>query len=157
MDLQKIKLVAFDFDGVFTNNLVYLLEDGREAVACNRSDGWGIKLAKEAGIKIVIISSEVNPVVSMRAKKLGIECHQACHDKVAVLESIMKTCGHSYDQVAFVGNDVNDLPCLKKVGLPVVVQDAYPEVKQVAKIVLSRCGGNGAIREFLDLLRASKK
>ncbi len=149
--IAKIRLIAFDFDGVFTDNMVYILEDGTEAVRCFRSDGLGLKKLKQLGIETVIISTEANPVVSARARKLKIRCVQDCRDKRAALESIAKESGISLSEVAFVGNDINDLPCLTCVGLPIVVQDAYPEVIAHSLYRTSRPGGYGAVREICDL------
>ncbi len=123
--IRKIRLVAFDFDGVFTDNMVYVLQDGSEAVRCNRSDGIGLQKLKKLGIAAVIISTESNPVVSARAQKLKIRCFQNCEDKRKTLENVVQESGISLDEVAFVGNDINDQPCLNHVGLPIVVNDAH--------------------------------
>ena len=149
--LSKIRLVAFDFDGVFTDNMVYVLEDGTEAVRCFRSDGLGLQKLKKLGIETVIISTEANPVVSARARKLKIRCVQDCRDKRAALESIAKESGISLGEVAFVGNDINDLPCLDCVALPIVVQDAHPDVVSTARYQTKNPGGHGAVREVCDL------
>ena len=149
--LAKIRLVAFDFDGVFTDNMVYVLEDGTEAVRCFRSDGLGLQKLKKLGIETVIISTEANPVVSARARKLKIRCVQDCRDKRAALESIAKESGISLGEVAFVGNDINDLPCLDCVALPIVVQDAHPDVVSTARYQTKNPGGHGAVREVCDL------
>jgi YrbI family 3-deoxy-D-manno-octulosonate 8-phosphate phosphatase len=149
--LAKIRLVAFDFDGVFTDNMVYVLEDGTEAVRCYRSDGLGLQKLKKLGIETVIISTEANPVVSARARKLKIRCVQDCRDKRAALESIAKESGISLAEVAFVGNDINDLPCLECVALPIVVQDAHPDVVSTARYQTKNPGGHGAVREVCDL------
>ena len=110
--IKNIRFVAFDFDGVFTDNMVYVLEDGREAVRCNRSDGIGLQKLKKLKIETAIISTEPNPVVSARARKLNLKCFQDCHDKRAVLDEITQRLGISLAETAFMGNDVNDLPCL---------------------------------------------
>ena len=149
--IRAIRLVAFDFDGVFTNNMVYVLEDGSEAVQCFRGDGIGLRKLERAGIKTVIISTETNPVVSARSRKLGIRCVQSCEDKRAALETILQEMGLSLTQVAFVGNDINDLPCLTCVGLPIVVQDAHPDVIPHARYQTKARGGHGAVREICDL------
>jgi len=147
----RIRLVAFDFDGVFTDNMVYVLEDGSEAVRCFRSDGIGLQKLKKMGIETAIISTEANPVVSARARKLKIQCFQGCHDKRAVLDEIAEKMGVSLDEVAFVGNDVNDLPCLSCVALPIVVKDAHSDVESVARYRTKSPGGCGAVREVCDL------
>ena len=149
--LAKIRLVAFDFDGVFTDNMVYVLENGTEAVRCFRSDGLGLQKLEQLGIETVIISTEANPVVSARAHKLKIRCVQDCRDKRAALESIAKESGISLAEVAFVGNDINDLPCLTCVALPIVVQDAHQDVVPTALYQTKNPGGHGAVREVCDL------
>ena len=149
--IKKIRLVAFDFDGVFTDNMVYVLEDGSEAVRCSRSDGIGLQKLKKLKIETAIISTEPNPVVSARARKLDIECFQDCHDKRAVLDEIAERLDISLAEVAFMGNDVNDLPCLSCVALPIVVQDAHPDVISVARYRTKLPGGHGAVREVCDL------
>jgi YrbI family 3-deoxy-D-manno-octulosonate 8-phosphate phosphatase len=149
--IRKIRLVAFDFDGVFTDNMVYVLQDGSEAVRCNRSDGLGLQKLKKLGIETVIISTESNPVVSARAQKLKIRCFQNCEDKRKALENVAQEIGISLDEVAFVGNDVNDQPCLDYVGLPIVVNDAHPDVVSIARYQTRNPGGYGAVREVCDL------
>ena len=149
--IRKIRLVAFDFDGVFTDNMVYVLQDGSEAVRCNRSDGIGLQKLKKLSIETVIISTEANPVVSARARKLKIRCLQDCEDKRTTLESIVRESGISLDEVAFVGNDINDLECLTHVGLPIVVHDAHQDVIALARYQTRNPGGYGAVREICDL------
>lgn len=149
--LCQIRLVAFDFDGVFTDNLVYVLQDGTEAVRCNRSDGIGLQKLKKLGIATAIISTESNPVVSARAQKLKIRCFQNCEDKRKALESLAQEMGISLAEIAFVGNDINDRPCLACVGLPIVVQDAHPDVISLALYRTRANGGHGAVREICDL------
>jgi 3-deoxy-D-manno-octulosonate 8-phosphate phosphatase (KDO 8-P phosphatase) len=149
--VYKIRLVAFDFDGVFTDNMVFVFEDGSEAVRCFRSDGIGLKKLKKLGVETVIISTESNPVVSARARKLKIRCFQNCEDKRKTLESLAQEMGISLTEIAFVGNDINDLSCLTSVGLPIVVKDAHPEVIPLAAYRTRNCGGHGAVREICDL------
>ena len=149
--IRRIRLLAFDFDGVFTDNMVYVFENGSESVRCFRSDGIGLHKLKKLGIETVIISTEANPVVSARAGKLKIRCIQDCQDKRAVLEDIAREKNITLRQVAFVGNDINDLPCLECVALPIVVQDAYPDVVPTALFQTKRPGGHGAVREICDL------
>jgi YrbI family 3-deoxy-D-manno-octulosonate 8-phosphate phosphatase len=149
--IRKVRLVAFDFDGVFTDNMVYVLQDGSEAVCCNRSDGIGLQKLKELGIKTVIISTEANPVVSARAQKLKIRCSQNCEDKGQTLKDIAQEYGISLDEVAFVGNDINDQPCLACVGIPIIVNDAHPDVRSLARYRTNAPGGCGAVREVCDL------
>jgi YrbI family 3-deoxy-D-manno-octulosonate 8-phosphate phosphatase len=147
----KIRLIAFDFDGVFTDNMVYVFEDGSEAVRCSRGDGMGLQRLKRLGIETIIISTETNPVVSARARKLKMRCVQQCEDKRAELEKIIQEMNISLAEVAFVGNDINDSACLKCVGLPIIVQDAHPDVIALARYRTKNRGGHGAVREICDL------
>ena len=149
--IHRIRLIGFDFDGVFTDNMVYVLQDGSEAVRCNRSDGIGLQKLKKLGIETVIISTESNPVVSARAQKLKIRCFQNCEDKRKTLQNFAREFGISLDEVAFVGNDINDRPCLIRVGLPIVVQDSHPDVVPLAAYRTRNRGGHGAVREICDL------
>ena len=150
-NIRQIQLVAFDFDGVFTDNMVYVLQDGSEAVRCNRSDGIGLQKLKKLGIKTVIISTESNPVVSARAQKLNIQCFQNCEDKCQTLTKVAQEFGIALDEIVFVGNDINDRECLMCVGLPMVVQDAHPDVIPLAAYRTEAGGGHGAVREICDL------
>ena len=149
--VRRIRLVAFDFDGVFTDNTVYVFQDGAEAVRCSRGDGLGLERLRALGLHLVIISTETNPVVSARARKLKMPCVQGCSDKRAVLEDFAREMGISLAEVAFVGNDVNDLSCLAAVGLPIVVQDAHQEVLLLGRYRTRAPGGRGAVREICDL------
>lgn len=149
--IRAVRLVAFDFDGVFTDNMVYVFQDGTEAVRCSRSDGLGLRKLDRVGIKTIIISTETNPIVSARSSKLGIPCVQGCEDKLAVLEKMATQLKIPLLQVAFVGNDINDLSCLTSVGLPIVVQDAHSAVITHAVYQTKARGGYGAVREVCDL------
>ncbi|MEA2094667.1 MAG: HAD hydrolase family protein [Pseudomonadota bacterium] len=149
--IHGIRLVAFDFDGVFTDDMVYVLQDGTEAVRCFRGDGIGLRKLERLGIETVIISTESNPVVSSRARKLKIRCLQDCHDKRTVLEDLVDELGITLAEVAFVGNDINDLPTLRCVGLPIIVRNAHKDVIPYALYQTSNPGGQGAVREVCDL------
>ncbi len=150
--IRGIRLVAFDFDGVFTDDMVYVFQDGTEAVRCFRGDGIGLQKLAGLGIETVIISTEANPVVSARAKKLKIRCIQDVGDKRSVLESLARELGVALSEVAFVGNDINDLPALRCVGLPIVVKNAHPDVIKHAIYQTMCSGGHGAVREVCDLV-----
>jgi len=156
-DLVAVRLVVFDFDGVFTDNTVYVSEDGTETVRCWRGDGLGLQALQRLGVGVLILSTEVNPVVSVRGRKLKVECVQGCDDKRTRLESIVRERGLTLDQVAYVGNDINDLGCLEAVGVPVVVFDAHPSVLAAARLRTVRPGGHGAVREVCDLLVAARE
>lgn len=149
--VRSIRLVVFDFDGVFTDNSVYVSEDGVEFVRCWRGDGIGLRKLEKLGIASMIISTEVNPVVSKRAAKLRIACEQAVDDKRIVVDRVILKMGLTLDQVAFVGNDVNDLVCLTAVGLPIAVADAHQDVDHCVRHRTEARGGYGAVREICDL------
>ncbi|MBF0093587.1 MAG: HAD hydrolase family protein [Alphaproteobacteria bacterium] len=150
--VRSLRLVAFDFDGVFTDNAVYVQEDGRELVRCSRGDGLGIGLLKGLGLGLVIVSTETNPVVSARARKLALECVQGCSDKLAALDQLLERKGVERGQTAFLGNDINDLACLRAVGLPVAVADSHPDILPHVRYRTRAPGGHGAVREFCDSL-----
>jgi 3-deoxy-D-manno-octulosonate 8-phosphate phosphatase (KDO 8-P phosphatase) len=150
-----IRCVAFDFDGVFTDNAVYVLQDGTEMVRCTRADGLGLEQLRVKGLKLVVVSTERNPVVSARCAKLGLECLQNSADKVRALEGFLKDAGISLAETAFLGNDINDSAVLAAVGFPAVVADAHPKVLPLAKHQTSRPGGHGAVREFSEFLLSS--
>ncbi len=148
----KVTLVVFDFDGVMTDNRVWVDQDGVESIAANRGDGIGIERLLAAGIRAVIISTEPNPVVAARAKKLKLPYYHNVGDKAAVLKKYLQQEGISAEETIFVGNDVNDLSCFPIVACAVVVADAHPDVRRAADQVLMHKGGHGAVREICDIL-----
>jgi YrbI family 3-deoxy-D-manno-octulosonate 8-phosphate phosphatase len=148
--LERVRLAVFDFDGVFTDNRVWVNERGEEALAFSRSDGLGLRRLDEVGVQYLIVSTEPNPIVSARAVKLNAECVQGVDDKLAVVFERTEQLGIPLEETAYVGNDVNDVDCLRAVGVPVVPADAWPEVRTLARWVLSRAGGEGCVREFCD-------
>ena len=149
-ELRALGLVVFDFDGVFTCNRVWVDEHGTESVACWRGDGIGLRRLDAVGIPYLILSTEPNPVVSRRAAKLRIRSRQGLDDKAAALAEEAARAGVPLGGVAYMENDVNDVPCLERVGLPVVPADAWPEVVPLARWVLDRPGGHGCVRELCD-------
>lgn len=152
MDLKKIKLVIFDFDGVFTDNNVNISENGLESVNCCRSDGLGISRLKSIGIPNYIISTESNKVVSVRAKKLNIPVFQNIKDKSQAVSSLCEKLGINLENTMFVGNDINDIPALKIVGFPVAVSDSFEEILPYVIFKTQKKGGRGAVREICDLI-----
>jgi N-acylneuraminate cytidylyltransferase len=150
--LANVRLVVFDFDGVMTDNRVLVLQDGTEGASCDRSDGLGVGMLRAAGMPMLVLSKEQNPVVGARCRKLGLECHQGIDDKLTRLRELVASRGLTMADVAYVGNDVNDLACMREVGLPVAVADAYPPVLAAARMVTARPGGKGAVREVCDAL-----
>lgn len=148
----RVGALVMDFDGVFTDNRVVVSQDGTESVLCDRSDGWGIARLREAGIPMVVISTETNPVVEARCRKLGIPCITGVRDKLKTMSDWLQGNEVSAEDVVYVGNDVNDLECMRVVGCAVAPADAHPHVRQVAHIVLNANGGRGALRELAELI-----
>ena len=148
--LERVRFAVFDFDGVFTDNRVWVNERGEESLAFSRSDGLGLRRLDEVGVRYLIVSMEKNAIVGARAKKLEVDCVQGVDDKLSVVRGRAVDLGVSLEDTAFLGNDINDAECLRAVGVPVVPADAWPEVKPLAHWVLSRPGGSGCVREFCD-------
>jgi len=153
---MKIDLIVYDFDGVMTNNQVYVFEDGRECVACNRSDGLAVGLLKEAGFDQIIISTEPNSVVLARAKKLKILAMHDCKNKKDTLIEYCNSNGYSLRNVVFVGNDINDKEAMESVGFPICPSDAYEDIKNISCYITNSTGGKGVIRELANLILGKK-
>jgi YrbI family 3-deoxy-D-manno-octulosonate 8-phosphate phosphatase len=151
---EKIELVIFDFDGVVTDNRVWTDQDGREWVAASRSDSMRFGEMRAKGIELLILSSEPNPVVQARAKKIGVEAIHGIgmQDKGRVMREVLERKKIRAENVVYVGNDLNDLPCFEIAGWSVAVADAYPKVLQAADYVLSKPGGRGAVREMCEII-----
>jgi len=155
---KKIELIICDFDGVLTDNRVWTDQDGREMVAAFRSDSIRVRELREIGVEVMILSSELNPVVAARAKKMKVEAIHGVgiQDKGRVMREILAQKNVNAENVIYVGNDLNDLPCFEIAGWSVAVADAYPEVIRAADHVLTKAGGHGALRELCDLLLNQK-
>ncbi|NCD40865.1 MAG: acylneuraminate cytidylyltransferase [Bacteroidia bacterium] len=153
-DFLKTELLVLDFDGVMTDNSVYLTQSGEEAVKCSRADGLGIAEILKKGIRVMVLSTEKNPVVRARCEKLGIACSQGIDDKLSLLQSIVDQEHIDVAHVTYVGNDRNDMACMKWVGNSVAVSDAYPEILEIADYVTKAPGGCGAVREICDCIVA---
>ncbi len=150
--LARIAVIIFDFDGVFTDNRVIVVETGKEAVICNRSDGLGVRMLRDRNIPMLILSTETNPVVAQRARKLGLEWIQGVPDKKAALLSYCNEKGFDIKNVMYVGNDLNDYEAMRVVGFPVAPGDAHPKIRALAKTVLHKKGGEGAVAELAERL-----
>ena len=155
--LSEIRLVVFDFDGVFSDNRVWTNDRGEESVACFRGDSAGLRRLDEVGVDYFVLTSETNDAVPARARKIRIECVRGIEDKLPVLEAELQRRGVSLAETAYVGNDINDAGCLAAVGLAVVPSDAWPEVVPLAGVVLTRAGGHGCVREFCDAIWNAKR
>jgi YrbI family 3-deoxy-D-manno-octulosonate 8-phosphate phosphatase len=139
-----------------TDNRVWVDSAGVESVVCSRADGHGIDLLTRAGVRMHVLSTEVNEVVAARCRKLRLPYRSGLgFEKGAALRALTDEIGVSLDRTAFVGNDENDLECLRMVGLPVVPSDAHPVARAAARLVLRHAGGKGAVREFADLMLAA--
>jgi 3-deoxy-D-manno-octulosonate 8-phosphate phosphatase (KDO 8-P phosphatase) len=150
---RNIRMVLLDVDGVMTNGQVMLLPDGEEVKFFSIHDGFGIVCAMKSGIRIGIISGRSSRALKMRCDELNIEdLYMDTMEKLPVLERIARERKLQYDQIAFIGDDVPDLPVLERVGLSAAPQNAHYSVKERVDLILNKCGGDGAVREFLDLL-----
>ena len=152
---ETIKLLVLDFDGVMTDNRVWVNQDGVESVAANRSDSYGLGLLRKAGVESLVISKEANPVVAARCKKMEVPFVQGIDDKEKALKNLLAEKRIDPAHVVFIGNDVNDLLGFRVAGWSVAVADALPEVIREADYVLSHRGGHGAVRELCDLILKS--
>lgn len=150
---EKVSMLLMDFDGVITDNRVWVDENGHEMIAAYRSDSLGINhLREKTGIEVMVVSREVNSVVAARCKKMGIPCLQAVTDKGSALKKLFEERKIDPQTVIYMGNDINDLPCFPLVGYAVAPADALPEVLRSADRVTSLKGGHGAVRELCDFL-----
>lgn len=149
---ETVALVVFDFDGVLTDNRVWVDSEGHEFVAAYRSDSLGIQALQRSGIQTLVLSTETDGAVAARCRKMGVPVLQGITDKAARLTEYLRENNLDAREVLFVGNDVNDLPCFDVVGCAVAVGDAQPEVLRQADLILTRPGGHGAVRELCDLL-----
>jgi N-acylneuraminate cytidylyltransferase len=153
---KDVRLLVLDFDGVLTDNRVWVNEEGREQIAANRSDGLGFKMLKETGIAAAVISMEQSPVVAKRCEKLGIPYRAGIENKQQVLKELIDENGLTSENVIYIGNDTNDLPCFPVAGFAVAVANSHPDVLRRADLRLNNKGGHGAVRELVDLILASK-
>jgi N-acylneuraminate cytidylyltransferase len=151
---DKIALIICDFDGVITDNRVWVNQDGEESVAAYRSDSIRIRELRAIGIDVMILSSEPNRVVEMRAQKMGVDVIHGVglQEKGHVMRDVLDQKKIRAENVIYIGNDLNDLPCFEVAGWSVAVADAFPDVLRAADYVLSKNGGHGALRELCDLI-----
>jgi len=149
----KVSLLVMDFDGVMTDDRVWVDAEGNEMVAANRGDGLGLeRVQKLTDIRVMVLSKETHPVVAARCKKLNIPLIQGVDEKPVALKKMLKKWGVPAEEVVYIGNDLNDLPCFPLVGFSVVPANALPEMKRAADLVLQKSGGFGAVRELCDIL-----
>ena len=143
-----------DFDGVHTDDRVLVSQDGQEAVLCSRRDGMGIERLRDRGVRLLILSKEANPVVKARAAKLKMPVQNHVDDKLSALDAWRTEHGLEWAEIAYIGNDINDVACMAACGLAFAPADAHADALAVADIVLEASGGKGALREMSDTLLA---
>ena len=150
---SRIKLLLVDCDGVLTDGRLWLTEDGDEQKSFNAHDGLGLSLLHRAGLKSGVITGRVSKAVTRRATELGIEfVRQGDHDKVAAFEQLLQQAGVAENEVAFVGDDLPDIPIMQRAEFAVAVADAVAETRSVAHYVTQARGGQGAVREVVELI-----
>lgn len=150
--LRNVRVIVTDFDGVHTDDLVTVNELGLESVVCSRRDGLGLELLRKAGYHVMILSKEKNVVVQKRAEKLQVEVIYGVDQKEAVLTDWLRANGLDWSEIAYVGNDINDIACMKNSALGLCPSDAVSSVLQIADIILPEKGGKGALRGLADLV-----
>lgn len=149
--LQETELFIFDVDGIFTNNIVYLLPDGEQMRTANVRDGYAVQLAVKKGINIAIISGGRNEAVRKRFEMLGVkEINLGSSEKYPIYERVMQTFGVTADKVCYMGDDVPDHRIMKEVGLAACPADAIPEIKEVSLYISPYNGGEGCVRDVLE-------
>ena len=155
--LRQCKLLVMDFDGVLTDNTVRVDEHGIESISCSRSDGLGLEILRaHTDVEALIISRERNPVTIARANKLKITAITGCEDKSQALLKLIKERRLKPSVIAYVGNDLNDIGCMRIAGLSIAVSDSAPQILDSADYVTMAKGGLGAVREVCDLLVRAK-
>ena len=152
MNFNDIKLFVFDFDGVLTNNKFFLDENGFESVQLSRSDGLAFSILNKLNKKVLILSTEKNPIVTLRANKLNVEVIQGCEDKLQSLEKYIKKNQINFADIFYVGNDLNDFNVMKNCGYSACPNDSHYKIRQNAHNTLSSNGGEGVIREIIENL-----
>ena len=150
MNIEDIDVFVFDFDGVLTNNLVYLNQEGVESVACSRADGLAFDVLRKLNKPAYILSTEKNTVVSARAKKLRISALQSIENKLVGIQEIIKKENCNIENVFYVGNDLNDYRVMSQCGMTGCPADGHKKIKQISDIVFKANGGQGIVRELLE-------
>lgn len=149
--MKDIRLLALDVDGVLTDDSIYFGPDGFELKKFNISDGFYMVLAMRAGLELAVVSGRYSAATTSRMKDLGVRhVLQDMKDKVEQITPLLEKLGISFSEVAFVGNELLDVKLARRVGLPIAVADAVPELKEVAAYVTAKPGGQGAVREVLE-------
>ncbi len=156
--LSKVKLLILDVDGVLTDNGVYVGSDGNEFKKFNIQDGFGIYLVQKAGVQVALLSGRYSKATEFRAQELKIEhVYNGYTDKLKIYQELKEKLSLQDEEIAFVGDDLPDIPVLENVGVPMTVANAQPEVKKVAEYLTKTPGGQGAVREIINLILKAKK
>jgi len=156
--VTKIKAIAMDVDGVLTDGGVWWGPNGEEWKRFHFADIMGLSLARKSGMVIALLSGENSPLVDRLASKLGIgDVYKDCKDKASALRTFSEKHGLRLQEICFIGDDVNDLPALSIVGLSACPADARPSIREHCQVVTKLTGGNGAVREVVDILLAPAK
>jgi 3-deoxy-D-manno-octulosonate 8-phosphate phosphatase (KDO 8-P phosphatase) len=150
ISLDSVNVFVFDFDGVLTNNLVQIDENGKESVCCSRADGLAFDVLRKLNKPAFILSTEWNSVVEMRAKKLKIPVIQGVLDKMEAIKELADKNNSSLDNILYVGNDLNDYFAMQLCGYAVCPANSHPKIKSISDIVLNSSGGDGVVRELLE-------
>lgn len=151
--VRRIKLLILDVDGVLTDGRIWITPDGQEAKFFHTHDGLGIKLLQKAGINVAVISGRSSPVVNLRMKELGIDhIYQGQTSKITAFEELINHFNLTAEAIAYMGDDIIDLPVMKQVGLSIAVANAVSDVKSQADWLTQKTGGQGAVREVCDLI-----
>jgi len=153
--MKKIKILVMDVDGTLTDGCIYMGPQGEAMKAFNAQDGYGIaQILPKLGITPVIITGRSSQILENRAAELKItQLHQGIHDKLTLLQKIAQELGAEQQEVAYIGDDLNDLDCIRWCGLTGCPADAVPEIRAAVNFVSSKTGGHGAVREFVDYIR----
>lgn len=154
---KDIALIVYDFDGVMTDNRVFVDQNGIEQVRVSRSDGLGVDMIRKLGFHQIILSTETNFVVKARAAKISIEAITGCDDKKIRLREYCEKKGIRLKEVIYFGNDLNDMGVMKIVGYAVAPSDAHRKIKEISHLVTRSKGGDGVIREFADIMAVKAK
>ena len=160
--IEDINTIIFDFDGIFTNNKVYIDQNGIESVRCDRSDGLGLDMMRnlisknKLEINMFILSKESNNVVIKRSEKLKLKCHHGINNKASFIKEYVKNLYpnaiNSYKKIMYLGNDLNDYEAIKLCGYSIVPIDSHPAIKEIATVTLNKKGGEGFVRDFVEKL-----
>ena len=148
--IKDIDVFIFDFDGVLTDNLVHVSEDGSEMVSCSRADGLAFDVLRKLNKPVYILSTEKNLVVKARAKKLNIPAIQGVANKVEAIKKLATDNNYSLKNILYVGNDLNDYLVMQLCGYTACPADSHPKIKEISGNILTSKGGNGVVRELLE-------